>query len=262
MKTVILSGGKGIRLANDSNFVPKAMIMLGQRPIIWHILKRYALTGYKDFVLALGSKGELIRDYFTRYEDYTNDIQISLGSNQIKKLSQHQEEGWKVSLVDTGVHALTGARIHRCKKYLDGEDEFMVTYSDCVADININDLIKFHRKFKRIATITGVIPPYREGELSVDNNLATGFYNPKKVEKNLFQRYVNGGFMVFNKKIFSYLSSFNECKLETEVFSKLISDKQLAVYPHYGFWKWLDTDRDFQYLNDLVDKNKMYWLQE
>ena len=117
-------------------------------------------------------------------------------------------------------------------------------------------------KFKRIATITGVIPPYREGELSVDNNLATGFYNPKKVEKNLFQRYVNGGFMVFNKKIFSYLSSFNECKLETEVFSKLISDKQLAVYPHYGFWKWLDTDRDFQYLNDLVDKNKMYWLQE
>lgn len=262
MKTVVLCGGKGIRLANESNFVPKAMVMLGHRPIIWHILKRYALMGYKDFLLALGSKGELIRDYFTRYEDYTNDIQISLGDRQIKKLSQHQEDGWKISLIDTGVQALSGARIDRCKKYLDDEDEFMVTYSDCVADINIKNLIKFHRKSKRIATITGVISPYRDGELVVDKNIASGFYDPKKSAENIFHHFINGGFMIFNKKIFSYLSSFNECKLETEVFSKLILDKQLAVYPHHGFWRWLDTERDYLALLKLVDKNKMYWLYE
>ncbi len=137
----------------------------------------------------------------------------------------------------------------------------MVTYSDCLADIDIDRLIKFHQKLGKIATITGAVPPYREGELLVKDNLVVGAYDAKKMEKNRNLRLFNGGFMVFKKDIFTHLTSFNECKLE-DVFLKLIKNKQLAIYPHHGFWRWLDTERDYLYLNELVNKNKMYWLQK
>lgn len=261
MKTIILCGGKGTRLGNESNYIPKAIVKLGHRPIVWHVMKRYGLAGYDDFILALGSKGELIRDYFTRYDWYTNDIRVNLNTGKVEELSKHQETDWKITLVDTGDLALSGARIHRCKQYID-DKEFMVTYTDCLSDLDIIKLVNFHRKSKKIATVTGVIPPYREGEFLVKKNLAVGFYDAKKAERTSSQRYINGGYMVFRRDIFSYLSSFNECKLETEVFSQLIKDKQLAIYPHHGFWRWLDTDRDYDYLNNLANKNKMYWLQE
>lgn len=261
MQTLILCGGRGIRLFNTSTYVPKAMIELGHRPLVWHVMKRYALYGYKDFTLVLGRNGQMIRDYFLNYGSYTNSVRLKLGNEKKEYLSEHQENDWSVTLVDTGDEAMSGSRIARCKEYISG-DEFMITYADCLADIDLEALLKFHRDRKTVATITGIAPPYREGEFTVEKNLATGFYDAKKDTKSQIKRYINGGFVVFSRKIFDYLTSFSECKLETEIFSKLIEDKQLSVYPHHGFWRWLDTDRDYIYLNDLVDKNKMYWLSE
>lgn len=262
MKTIILCGGRGMRLSNESSYIPKAMVKIGHRPIIWHIMKRYSFSGCNDFILALGLNGEYIRDYFTKYEYYSNDIKVTLGKKQnVEILTKHQEDGWKITLVDTGETAMTGARIQRCKQYVT-EDNFMVTYSDCLADLDIKKLIEFHKKSKKIATVTGVTPPYREGQFIVRNNLAEGLYDARKVTSQKERTYINGGYMVFRKDIFSYLKSYSECKLETEVFSKLIAMEQLAIYPHHGFWRWLDTDRDFFYLNDLADKNKMFWLYD
>lgn len=260
MKVIILCGGKGIRLSNDSDYIPKAMVNLGHRPLVWHVMKRYALEGFNEFILALGTKGALIKDYFINYKEYANDIQVRLGSGEVENLTKHQEANWKITLVDTGDSAMTGARIARCKQYIK-EDEFMVAYADCLADIDINKLLRFHKKSKKIATITGVNPPYREGEFLVKDNLATGVYDTREIQKDTYSRLFNGGYMVFKKEIFSYLNLFNECKLETDVFSQLIVDQELAVYPHSGFWRWLDTDRDYLYLSELVDKNKLYWLQ-
>lgn len=261
MKVIILCGGKGIRLSQHESYLPKAMVRLGHRPLVWHIMKRYAFGGYTDFVLSLGYKGEMIRDYFTRYDYYVNDIRVSLESGAVTSLTQHQEADWKLTLVDTGDQAMSGARIHRCREYIT-ENEFMVTYSDCLANLDIKKLVDFHQKSKRIATVTGVIPPYREGDFIVQKNLVVDLYDAKKMKNQRYERFINGGYMVFNRKIFSYLNSYSECRLESEVFSQLIKDKQLAIYPHHGFWRWLDTDRDYQYFNDLVDKNKMYWLHE
>lgn len=261
MKTIILCGGRGTRLGNEANYIPKAMVKIGHRPVVWHVMKRYALAGYNDFILALGNKGEMIRDYFTRYGYYTNDIKIKVGQNLVEELTQHQETAWSVTMVDTGMMAMSGARIDRCKQYVTDED-FMVTYADSVANVDVKKLIAYHKKSKKIVTVTGVVPLYREFEFIVKENEIVGYHGMKKGKQEFPERYVNGGYMVFNKKVFSYLNSFNECQLETEVFAKLIADKQLAVFPHYGFWRWLDADRDYLYLNDLVDKNKMYWLYE
>lgn len=260
MKVLILCGGKGTRIGNEANYIPKAMVKVGHQPIVWHVMKRYSLAGYNDFILALGLKGEMIRDYFTKYSSYTTDISVSLKDGKVEEFTQHQENDWKVTLVDTGDLALSGARIQRCKKYLDGED-FLVTYSDTISDLDIEKLISFHKKSKKIATITGVIPPFREFEFSVDKDMTANFYDARKVKLGS-ERYINGGFMVFKKEIFSYLSSFNECQLETEVFKHLIEDRQLNIFPHNGFWRWLDTDRDYEYLNKLADKNKMSWLYD
>lgn len=261
MKVIILCGGRGIRLSDDSVYTPKGMVRLGHRPVLWHIMKRFALAGYADFILALGTKGELIRDYFLHYDRYVANTQITLGSGKIELLSKHQEGKWHITFVDTGENANSGARIHRCKDYL-GEENFFITYSDTLADINIAELVSFHKRTKKLLTLTGVVPPYRDGEYLVENNLVLSTYDAWKDMKNKLQRFVNGGYMVANKKLISYLSSFNECRLESEVFARLMVGKQLALYPHHGFWRWLDTDRDYLYLQDLVDKNKMYWLQE
>ncbi|KKQ16906.1 MAG: Glucose-1-phosphate cytidylyltransferase [Berkelbacteria bacterium GW2011_GWA1_36_9] len=261
MKVIILCGGKGTRLGMEANYMPKAMVKVGHHPIIWHVMKRYSLAGYNDFILALGKGGDSIRDYFLKYSLHTNDINLSLKDSRIKELTQHQETDWNVTLVDTGDFAFSGARIDRCKKYINDED-FMVTYSDSIANVDIKKLIEFHKKSKKIATITGVVPQFREFEFSVKKDLSVEIYETKKNTSDSSGRYTNGGFMVFKKEIFSYLSSFNECKLETEVFKHLIEDEQIAISPHSGFWRWLDTDRDYDYLNYLADKNDMPWLQE
>ncbi|MEK7060632.1 MAG: sugar phosphate nucleotidyltransferase [Patescibacteria group bacterium] len=261
MKVIILCGGRGIRLFDESVYIPKGMVRLGYRPILWHIMKRFALAGHTDFILALGTKGELIRDYFLHYDRYVADTQITLGSEKIEILSKHQEEKWRITFVDTGENSNSGSRIHRCKEYIQDED-FFITYADTLADVDIPRLVQFHKKLNKTLTLTGVIPPYREGEYIVEKNLITGPYDAKKDVAVKRQRYVNGGYMMANTKLMSYLTSFSECRLESEVFTNLIKENQLALFPHHKFWRWLDTDRDYLYLQELVDKNAMYWLQE
>lgn len=262
MKVIFLCGGRGIKLGNASSYIPKGMVKLGHRPTLWHIMKRYSTLGFDDFILAVGSGGNMIRDYFFNYERYANDIHIDYEKGTTTLLSKNPESSWKVTIVETGETALSGARIHRCRKYLTEGEDFMVAYSDCLANVDITKLIKFHEKISKVATITGVSPPYREGELIIENDLVKGFYEYKKVKSQRLQRYINGGFMVFKWDIFGYLSPYNECKLETEVFGKLIEKGQLAVFAHHGFWRWLDTERDYIYLSNLADKNKMYWLHD
>lgn len=262
MKVIILCGGRGIRLYDESTYISKGMVRLGHRPVLWHIMKRFALAGHNDFILALGSGGESIRDYFLNYDHYANDLRMTTGTEKrVEMLTKNQEAKWNITFVDTGEEANSGARIHRCKEYV-RSDDFFVTYSDTIGNIDIGKLVTFHTSKKKILTITGVVPQYREGEFVVVDDLAVGPYDAKKDTEKRIQRLVNGGYMVTSSKIFSYLNSFSECRLESEVFTKLIDMKQLAVYPHHGFWRWLDTDRDYLLLRDLVDKNTMYWLQE
>lgn len=263
MKVIILCGGNGIRLFGESSYIPKGMVKVGHRPILWHVMKRYSLFGVNDFVLALGYKGDMVRDYFLRYDQYIDDIEISLdGEQTLRRLTSHQESMWKITMSDTGDNSMTGARVARCKNYLDPQDEnFMVSYADCLSDVDIKKVIKFHKRMGRIATIIGVRPPYREGELQVKKNVAIGLYENTKERVRSEEKWINGGYMIFNKKVFSYLTPFNECKMESDVFQRLIEDRELAVYPHLGFWRWLDADRDYVYLNELVEKNKLYWLQ-
>ena len=179
MKVIILCGGRGIRLYDESTYIPKGMVRLGHRPVLWHIMKRFALAGHNDFILALGAKGELIRDYFLHYDQYVTDMQLSLGSSKIDLLSKHQEEKWRITFVDTGENSNSGARIHRCKEYIQDED-FFITYSDTIADIDINMLLRSHKMSNKILTLTGVIPPYRDGEYSVEKNIIRAPYDAKK----------------------------------------------------------------------------------
>jgi len=261
MKVLILCGGRGIQLFNESIYIPKGMVRLGHRPILWHIMKRFALAGHTDFILALGGRGEMIRDYFLNYDRLANDTRVVLGSGCIEMLTQHQEDAWRITFVDTGENANSGARISRCRQYI-MDNNFFVTYSDTLGDIDINGLVTFHRSSKKLLTLTGVIPPYREGEFFIDGKSVIGPYDAREDKQSKRQRLVNGGYMVADKKLFSWITSFNECRLETDVFSRLIKEEQLNIYPHYGFWRWLDTDRDYLYLQELVDKNQTYWLRE
>ena len=259
MPVLILCGGEGIRLAGEATYIPKGMVRVGHQPILWHVMKRYALFGYTKFILALGKKGEMIRNYFLNYESDTNDIRIILGEHHAQPLTTHQESGWNITMVDTGDSANSGARIARCERYID-TNRFMVTYSDSVGNIDFPKLLAYHSQKGKTATVTGVIPPYREQEFHVVGGVAVGHFDVAHAKTS--ERYINGGYMVFEKKIFSYLSSFNECRLESEIFMRLMEKKELAVYPHHGFWRWLDTDRDFRYFNSLVDANQTFWLKE
>lgn len=258
MKVVILCGGEGVRLKNHLSYMPKGLAHIDDNPLIWHIMKRYSLFGYNEFVLALGKDGHKIRNYFLNYNSYTNDIEFSLGkSNSLKYHNLNQEENWKITLVNTGEKAHTGARVSRCQKYIDTED-FMVSYSDCLSDIDIDKLLKLHMNEKKIATVTGVQPPFRYGEFIIKKNKAVDFSPISKL--SAMHGHVNGGYMVFNKKIFDYLNSYNECTLESEVFKALTKKEELNVYKHDKFWQCLDNDREYEYLKKLCENNQRYWL--
>lgn len=260
MKVVILCGGVGIRLRHNLQYIPKGMVFIDQKPLLWHIMKRYSLFGFNEFILALGENGDLIRDYFLNYNLNTNNIGFTIKNpKNITYYNQSQEEDWNVILVNTGEAANTGARIYRCKKYIDG-DEFMLTYSDCLSNVNIEKLYKQHKKIKRIATVTGVMPPFRYGEFIIKNGKVLDYNPVSKLISAL--GCVNGGFAVFTKKIFNYLSSYNECTLENEVYKELVRKKELEIYKHNDFWQCLDNDREYEYLKKLCEENKRYWLQK
>ena len=255
IKVVILCGGLGTRLREETEFRPKPMVEIGGKPILWHIMKIYAHHGFKDFILCLGYKGEMIKEYFYNYEFLNNDFTIELGNHKnIEIHRDHGEKGWRITLVDTGDKALKGARLKRIEKYIDG-NMFMVTYGDGVADININDLIKFHQSHGKIATLTGVRPLSRFGELALKGKQVMRFTEKPQSGSGL----INGGFFVFNKQIFSYLEDKDDCDLEYGALENLASEGQLMVYEHHRFWYCMDTLRDLEFLNKLSANGKPPW---
>lgn len=254
-KVVILCGGMGTRLREETEFRPKPMVDVGGRPILWHIMKIYAHYGFRDFVLCLGYKGDIIKRYFLDYETISNDFTVRLGrGNEVQYHSDHAEDGWAVTLAETGHAAMTGARVKRIAKYIDRE-EFLLTYGDGVADVDVRRLLSFHCDHGKIGTVTGVRPPSRFGELLTDRERVVEFSEKPLVS----QGYINGGFFVFHRRFFDYLSDDDDCVLEREPLEHLAKDGELIMYPHAGYWQCMDTYRDLQVLNEAWQLNRAPW---
>jgi glucose-1-phosphate cytidylyltransferase len=248
MKTVILCGGLGYRLKEETEFKPKPMVQVGGKPILWHIMKIYAHYGFNDFIIALGYKGDYIKEYFLNQKFFAHDfvLQTKSGQTKIHKTNETNIiEDFNITFVDTGEETLPGERILRIKKYIPESDHnFMVTYGDGVSDVNIKKLIKFHKKKKTIGTVTGVHPRSRFGLLSsTPDGIIKRF-----IEKPILKDWVNGGFMVFNKKLFNYL---RPGEMEHEALKRLIQEQQLSLFIHEGFWHSMDTYSDMDNLNKL-----------
>jgi len=255
MKVVILCGGLGTRLREETEYRPKPMVEIGGKPILWHIMKIYESYGFKEFILCLGYKGELIKNYFYNYEILNYDFTIELGNNKkIEIYNSNKEIGWKITLADTGLLALKGSRIKKIEKYID-DDLFMVTYGDGVANIDLHRLLSFHKSHNRIGTLTGVRPLSRFGELVVQNERVISFIEKPQFSEGL----INGGFFVFNKKIFNYLTEDDNCDFEIGPLEILAKDGELMVYEHKGEWTCMDTYRDMLYLNRLWENRKAFW---
>jgi glucose-1-phosphate cytidylyltransferase len=255
LKVVILCGGLGTRLREETEFRPKPMVNIGNRPILWHIMKIYSYYGFKDFILALGYKGEMIKNYFCHYEIMNNDVTIELGRPENICIHQrHDEIGWRITLADTGEKSLKGARLKKIQKYL-SEDLFLATYGDGLANIDINALLAFHRRHGKLATLTGINPTSRFGELSIAGDQVLSFQEKPKNGDGL----INGGFFVFNRGIFDYLTEETNCDLEYGPLENIARAGQLMVYKHAGFWACMDTLRDMDYLNGLWEKNQAAW---
>lgn len=254
MKVVILCGGMGTRLREETEYKPKPMVEIGDKPILWHIMKTYSTYGFNDFVLCLGYKGEVIKDYFYHYKMRNNDFSMNLKNGDITLIDSNEENDWNITLANTGLSSMTGSRIKKIEKYIDG-DQFMVTYGDGVTDMNISELLKFHQKHKKIGTVTGVYPPSRYGELRIEGDRLVSF--DEKPDTGVAP--ISGGYFVFNKEFFDYLKSDESCILEKEPLGNLARDEQLKVYNYRGFWQCMDTYRDYMFLNDLWKNNKAQW---
>lgn len=254
MKLVILAGGFGTRLGERTAYIPKPMVQVGGKPIIWHIMKIYSSYGINEFVICLGYKGEIIKDYFYNYQMKNNDFTINLNDNSVEYHNNHNEDSWKVTLVDTGLNTLKGGRLKRIEKYLD-DDINLLTYGDGVADINIRELVEFHKSQDKIVTISGVHPPARFGELVAEGNELISFEEKAQTSQGL----INGGYMVFNRELFDYICEDEDCDLEVGVFDRLTEQRKVAVYKHKGLWACMDHERDVKYLNNLWSKNDAFW---
>ena len=252
---VILCGGMGLRLREETETKPKPMIEIGKKPILWHIMKTYASYGFKDFILCLGYKGEAIKEYFYNYQILNNDFTIKLDANkQIQIHGNHQEKDWTVTLADTGIASLKGCRIKKIEKYIP-TDKFLLTYGDGLINVNIKELLAFHKKHGKIGTVTGVRPPSRFGEIIAKNGQVTSFAEKPQVSSGL----INGGYFVLNRQIFDYLSEEQSCDFEIGPLERLAADGQLMVYEHSGEWACMDTYRDVLYLNNLWESDKAFW---
>ncbi len=255
MQVMILCGGMGTRLREETEFRPKPMVQIGGRPIVWHIMKHFAQHGMHQFILCLGYKAEVIKDYFLRYEESNNDFTIALGSN--RKVTYHQahaEQAFEVTLADTGLDTMTGGRVQRASRYLK-ETPFIVTYGDGLADINLDDLVRFHKSHGKLATVTTVRPPSRFGVLELDEAGAVRCF----VEKPQLDGWVNAGFFVFERRVLDYLGDDASCVLEREPLERLARDGQLVAYRHHGFFQAMDTYREYRLLNDLWNEGKAQW---
>jgi glucose-1-phosphate cytidylyltransferase len=253
MQTVLLAGGLGTRLREETEFRPKPMIPIGSQPILWHIMKTYAAFDVKDFIVCTGYRGEVIRQYFRDFETMNLDFTINIGSNLVRTShGELEENGWKVTIADTGPLTMTGGRLYQIRNYLE-EDTFMCTYGDGVANVNIRELLAFHKSHGKIATLTTVQPPSRFGvlQLEVDGSVT------KFKEKPKAENWINAGYFVFEPKIFDYLDE--NSVLENEPLAALAENNQLVAYKHNDFWQPMDTYRETQLLNELWDKGEAPW---
>jgi glucose-1-phosphate cytidylyltransferase len=256
MKVVILCGGFGTRLREETEVKPKPMVEIGGKPILWHIMKTYAHHGFRDFVLCLGYKGEVIKRFFTEYDLLANDLTVTLGAGgtSVEVHRGENDHDWRVTLADTGTNAKTGARVKRAQRYVDS-DLFLLTYGDGVTDLDIRRLVEFQRSHGRIGTVTGVVPPSRYGELSIQGDRILAF-REKPAEAGSS---INGGYFVFTRSFFDYLSDQDDCVLEREPLERLAKDGELMVYTHRGFWQCMDTFRDLEFLKGLWERGDAPW---
>ncbi len=252
MKAVILAGGLGTRISEETSSKPKPLIEIGEMPILWHIMKIYSSYGINDFVICCGYKGYMIKEYFANYSLHMSDVTFDMKNNSME-VHHKSVEPWKVTLVDTGLDTLTGGRLSRIKKYVD-DDTFCFTYGDGVADINISDLIKFHKNKKKIATVTAVQPPGRFGTLEIENDDVLKFIEKPVGDGN----WINGGFFVLEPNVFDYIEG-DSTIWEREPLEKLSRQRSLSVYKHKGFWQSVDTLRDKNHLEELWASGKADW---
>lgn len=254
MKVVLLAGGLGTRLSEETTIRPKPMVEIGGMPILWHIMKMYSFYGINDFVVCLGYKGYMIKEFFTNYFIHRSDITVDLTKNTVE-VHKNASEPWRVTLIDTGVDSMTGGRIKRVEDYID--DTFMLTYGDGVSDIDLNKLLKYHRSKKVAATLTAVKPAGKWGQLEIgDENLVNKFMEKPKGDGG----YINGGFFVLEPEIFDYIQG-DRTIWERDPLEKLADDGKLCAYKHDGFWYAMDTLRDKTFLDELIAQNKAPWMK-
>lgn len=252
----ILCGGKGTRLKEETEFRPKPMVMVGDRPMIWHIMKTYAHYGFQNFMLCLGYKGQMIREYFFNYDWNHNDVMIELGDKKVTKLNNGHEENWKIWLVDTGQETMTGGRLKRLATYIDkmGSDIVLGTYGDGVCNVDIAKLLDYHYSHGKLATMTTVRPASRFGELVIEDNLVTYFQEKPQTSTG----WINGGYFVLHRKVLDLIQG-DETVFEAEPLKTLAALGELAVYKHDGFWQCMDTYRELELLNKLHNSGKAPW---
>jgi glucose-1-phosphate cytidylyltransferase len=256
MKTVILCGGQGTRIRDVSADLPKPMINIGRFPIVWHIMKGYAHYGYKDFVLCLGHQGVVIKNFFLNYQMSISDVTMTLGRRaKVEVLAAPDEEDWRVTLAETGLHSMTGGRVRRIRNYVKDDKDFMLTYGDGVGNVDISALVEFHQSHGKAMTVTAVRPPGRFGELEIDGDNVVGF-NEKPQSS---QGWISGGFFVCSQRVFDYLDGDDSLVLEVEPMARLVRDRELMVFRHDGFWQPMDTSRDYKLVNDLWANGKALW---
>mgnify|MGYP001558439877 CR=1 FL=1 len=255
-KVVILCGGKGNRLRELTEFIPKPLVTIGSAPILWHIMKIYAHFGFKDFILCLGYKGEMIKNYFLNLAERTNDFTLDLNFGD-KRITYHHPKllnDWRITFVDTGAEAQTGARIYRIRDFVKNDQEFFLTYSDAVSDINLEKLLTHHREKNKILTVTGIHAASSFGVIEHESGLVKRFQEKPKTKE-----IISGGFFVCQNDIFEYLENNDECVFENQPMKQLAEKGQLALYEHPGFWSCMDTQKHVDELNNLWQKGGAPW---
>ena len=254
MKVVLLAGGLGARMSEESHLKPKPMITIGEQPILWHIMKYYSSFGFQDFVVCCGYKGHIIKEYFADYYLYRSDVTFDFSAENRMTVHSNVAEPWRVTLVDTGLNTQTGWRVRRVQKYI-GNERFMLTYGDGVSNVDLNKLLAQHSASGKIATLTGIQPGGRFGVLDLDGETVTGFREKAKEDGG----WINGGFMVMEPEVFGYLSAEENCVLERTPLETLARDGKLGIYKHSGFWQCMDTQRDRGVLEQLWSSGSAPW---
>jgi glucose-1-phosphate cytidylyltransferase len=256
---IILCGGQGTRLREKTEELPKPMVHIGGRPILWHIMSHYALFGIERFVLPLGYLGDKIRSYFLNYKGYSSDFTLTMGeASSLQFYSQESAVNWRVTCAETGLDAMTGSRIARVRKYIDSE-YFFVTYGDGLANVDISGLLAYHISHGKIGTVTGVHAPSRFGKITLGSDSQNVETFSEKPMEDTSRDYINGGFFIFSQKFFDYLSTDKSCVLEQTPLERLSRDGQLVMYPHNGFWRCMDTYRDWVVLDEMANQSQCPW---